>query len=354
MDPSQVFQTLFQYVDAAVAKYVTDVASTAAGTLQGFGRQLLILYVILWGWSMMRGMIQEPVMDGVWRIVKIFTIFSLATNSALYASYISNFLFQWPTELASTLQGGAVTDSAQMLDQMLDKGNLLGGQAWEKASLANIGAYFLSITVYLTTWISAAITGLVIITAKYGLAITLAIGPLFILGLMFESTRRWFDAWLGTVITEGLAIVMSVMAATLIFKLMSATYDATQSDAAANSGIVTMSAISALVIYAIAGVFTIFKMPVLAGSIGGSLSTGSASPLGWAYDKIKGAASNTPRIAKAGYRGGKAAYGGLRGAAGRFGRGQGEGGSVQGTRTGSPMAIYRKITSASSRRARAA
>lgn len=354
MDPSQVFQTLFQYVDAAVAKYVTDVAATTAGTFQSFGHQLLILYVILWGWSMMRGMVQEPVTDGVWRIVKIFTIFSLATSSSLYASYISNFLFQWPTELASTLQGGAVTDSAQMLDQMLDKGNALAGGAWEKANLANLGGYILAVVVYALTWVTTVLTGIVVITAKYGLAITLAIGPLFILGLMFESTRRWFDAWLGAVITEGLAIVMSVMAATLMFKLMNATYDATQLDANANSGIATMSAVSALVIYGIACVFTIFKMPVLAGSIGGSLSTGSASPLGWAYDKIKGAASNTPRIAKAGYRGGKAAYGGLRGAAGRFGRGQGEGGSVQGTRAGSPMAIYRKITSASSRRARAA
>ena len=350
MDPSQVFQTLFQYVDAAVAKYVTDIASTAAGTLQSFGRQLLILYVILWGWSMMRGMIQEPVMDGVWRIVKIFTIFSLATNSALYASYISNFLFQWPTELASTLQGGAVPDSAQMLDQMLDKGNTLAGGAWEKANLANLGGYILAVVVYALTWASTGLTALIIITAKYGLAITLAIGPLFILGLMFESTRRWFDSWLGSVITEGLAIVMSVMAATLMFKLMNATYDATQLDANANSGIATMSAVSALVIYGIAAGFTIFKMPVLAGSIGGSLSTGSASPLGWAYDKIKGAASNTPRMAKAGYKAGRAAYGGLRGAAGRFGKGS-EGGSVQGTRAGAPMAIYRKITSSRRRAA---
>jgi type IV secretion system protein VirB6 len=337
MEPSVVFQTLFQYVDAAVAKYVTDVAAITAQTFRDFGYQLIMLYVILWGWSMMRGMISEPVTDAMWRIFKIVTIFSLATSSALYASHVSNFLFTWPTALASKLNGGSisVSDSAQMLDQMLDKGNTLAGQAWEKANLANIGGYILACLVYVMTWLTTVLTGIIIITAKYGLAITLAIGPLFILGLMFESTRRWFDAWLGTVITEGLAIVLSVMAATLMFKLMDATFDATQLDANANSGIATMSAISALVIYGIACIFTIFKMPVLAGSIGGSLSTGSASPLGWAYDKIKNAVSDKRPIGNPGRK-----------TAGRLGQGRGEGGRVEPVkRLENPMPVYRKITS---------
>ena len=67
MADTYTFQDIFQYVDTAVANYVTDGAASAAGALSGFGKTLLILYVVLWGWSMMRGLIQEPVMDGVWR-----------------------------------------------------------------------------------------------------------------------------------------------------------------------------------------------------------------------------------------------------------------------------------------------
>jgi len=238
-----------------------------------------------------------------------------------------------------------------MLDQMLDKGTTLAGQAWEKASLANIGAYILAGVVYALTWATTGITGIIIIMAKLALAITLAIGPLFILGLMFEPTKRWFDSWLGAAFTEGIAIVMTVLAATISFKLMNAAYDVTIADAAGNSGIATMSAISGLVIYGIASVFVIKRMPALAGSIGGSLSSGSASPLGWAYDKIRG---TTPAALRLGKRAGQAGYRGIRGAAGRFGRGS-EGGSVSGgSKASAPGAVYRKITSASSRRARAA
>lgn len=350
MADTYTFQDIFQYVDTAVTNYVTDGAANAAGALAGVGQTLLIIYVMLWGWSMMRGLIQEPVMDGVWRLVKVSAIFGLATSSALYASYVSNFLYDWPTAFAGVMQGGAVQNSAQLLDQMLDKGNTLGSQAWEKASWSNMGAYFLSIIIYAVTWIVTAITGFIIIMAKYALAILLAVGPVFILAMMFEPTRQWFDKWLGSVVTAGLTIVMVVMAAALMFKLLNATYDAIQLDANANSGVAAMKTIGPLVVYGIICVFTIMGMPSLAGSIGGAFALANASALGWSYNKIRSA---TPAALRMGKRAGQAGYRGLRGAAGRFGRGS-EGGSVTGSRASPPGAIYRKITSGSSRRARAA
>lgn len=350
MADTYTFQDIFQYVDTAVANYVTDGAASAAGALSGFGKTLLILYVVLWGWSMMRGLIQEPVMDGVWRVVKISAIFGLATSSALYASYVADFLYDWPTALAGVMQGGAVQNSAQLLDEMLDKGNTLGAQAWEKASWSNMGAYFLSIIIFAVTWIVTAVTGFIVIMAKYALALLLAIGPVFILAMMFEPTRQWFDKWLGAVVTAGLTIVMVVMAAALMFKLLNATYDAIQMDANANAGVAALKTIGPLVVYAIICLFTVLGMPTLAGSIGGAFALANASALGWSYNKIRNA---TPAALRMGKQAGQAGYRGLRGAAGRFGRGT-EGGSVSGSRsTGQPGAVYRKITS-QRRRTRAA
>ena len=108
--------------------------------------------------------------------------------------------------------------------------------------------------------------------------------------------------------------------------------------------------IGPLVVYGIICVFTIMGMPSLAGSIGGAFALANASALGWSYNKIRSA---TPAALRMGKRAGQAGYRGLRGAAGRFGRGS-EGGSVTGSRASPPGAIYRKITSGSSRRARAA
>lgn len=339
MAASQVFQNLFDYSDGVVTKYITGVAASTASSFHGFAQSLLLIYMALWGWSMIRGLIQEPVMDGAIRMIKISIIFALATSSALYAQYVSDFFYNWPTELASQLQGVPATTSAQMLD----KGTTLAGSAWEKASIANLGAYILAAIVYVLTWVTTGISGVIIIMAKLTLAITLALGPLFILGLMFEPSKRWFDSWLGAAVTEGLAMVMTILAATMGFKLMNAAYDATMTDAAANSGIATMSAISGLVIYGMASLFVIQRMPSLAGSIGGSFSSGSENPVGWAYNKLKGATSGSVALGKSTYKGGRATYKGISRTAGKFGKGSG-GGSVTGSSPSKPAAIYRKIT----------
>lgn len=333
---SFMFQDIFQYVDLAVTRYVTDGAANAAGAIQDTATTLLIIYMMLWGWSMMRGLIQEPVTDGALRLVRIATITGLATSSALYADYVSDFFYEWPTAFASVMQDGEAQNSAQLLDEMMDKGSKLGGQAWEKASLANIGNYVLAVIIYGVTWVITATTGFIIIMAKYALAILLAIGPIFILGMMFEPTRNWFDKWLGAVVTSGLTIVMVVMASALMFKLLNATYDAIQLDADENAGITAMKTIGPLIVYGIICLFTILGMPTLAGSIGGAFALANASALGWSYDKIRNA---TPTALRMGKRAGQAGYRGLRSASGQFGRGN-EGGSIK----SQPQAVYRRIT----------
>lgn len=347
MANTYTFQDAFQYVDAAVSNYVTTGAANAAGALTSFATTLAVIYVTLWGWATMRGLIQEPVMDALSRMLKLATIFVLATSSALYAAYVSDFLYDWPTALAGVMQGGTAQNSAQLLDQMLEKGNTLGSQALEDGGWTNINSTIIGLVIYTVTWVITAITGFVIIMAKYALAILLAIGPVFILGIMFEPTRQWFDKWLGAVVTAGLTIVMVVMAAALMFALLNATYDAIQLDTNANAGISAMSTIGPLVVYGIISVFTILGMPTLAGSIGGAFALANASALGWSYNKIR---DTTPAALRMGKRAGQAGYRGLRGAAGQFGKGSG-GGSVQ--RAGAPLAVYRKITSSSTRRARA-
>jgi type IV secretion system protein VirB6 len=327
---STVFQDILQHVDGAVSHYVTDGAAAAAGATQSVAYTLLIIWVVMWGWAVMRGIVKEVVLEGVIRIIKMVIIYNLAINSALYASYVSNFLYEWPTTLAGLLQGGTAQNSAQLLDQMLDKGNLLGAQAWEKATWVNLGSYFLAILIFGLTWVITAIAAFIIMSSKMTLAILLAIGPIFILMMLFEATRQWFDKWLGVVVTAGLTIVFATMGASLIFEMMNSTLDAVQAAAAANDGIASMKAISPLGIMAIMGMFGMLQLPHIAAGVGGGVSTGSAAALGWAFDKLKGSLPERPkRVGKQDKQGGGA--GGFSKAAG---------GSVQ----GAPMAAYRKIT----------
>lgn len=291
------FQDIFQYADSAVNTYVLDGAASAAASLQDVSHTLLIIYMLLWGWAMIRGVIQEPVTDGVGRIIKISIITGLATSSALYASYVSNFLYDWPTAFSGVLQGSGAQDSAQLLDQILDKGNSLGAQAWEKADLMNLGSYLISTIVYAVTWVITAISAVLIISSKLGLALILALGPAFILTMLFETTREFFNKWLGMAVTAGLTIVLVTMAAALIFKVMDASFDGAQVLANANAGIPTMKSITQIVIYGIIGIFFILGVPTLASGLGGGVSTASASAAGWAFGKARSGATSSGKKA---------------------------------------------------------
>lgn len=330
------FQDAFEYADAAVSKYVTDGATAAAESIQELSHILLVMYVMLWGWSMIRGLVNEPVTDGVARILKIAIITGLATNSALYSSYVADFLYDWPPAFAGVMSGaGEAINTAELIDNILEKGLDLAGQAWENASLANIGNYILGAVIFLSTYTVTAIAAVIIISAKLGLSMLLAIGPLFILTLLFGATRNYFDRWVGMSITAGITIVLVSMAAALTFKLLGSAFDVAQSEAAANGGVVSIKAITPVVVYGIITVFYLIGTPMIAAGIGGGVSTASAAAAGWAYDKIM----NTSKL---GFKASKAAYRFIRGSEGGFGRSRSNGGgSIQKQQ---PQAVYRRIT----------
>lgn len=296
-----VFEDFFTYVDAATTKYFMDGAATVAGAFQGTAYTLVAVYVMLYGWSMMTGLVKEPVTEGTARILKATFIVSFATNSALYAGDVASFLYEWPSELAGVLSGTNANNTTQLVDNILGSGLDLSGQAWETASFANIGGYIVAFIIFSITIVVTAITAVAIISSKFGLALLLAIGPIFILSMLFNSTRKLFDAWLGVCVSSGFTIVLVSMSATLIFKYFAAAFDAASSNAAANSGVVSLGDIATPTIVGIIAIFFIHRVPNLAGALGGGVSTASADAAGWAYDKIRGVTPSPLKLAKAGY-----------------------------------------------------
>lgn len=344
-----MFEDIFSYMDGVTAKYMTDGAASVASSLHDVAYTMLMLYMVLWGWSMMRGLIQEPVMDATARILRMTFIVTFATNSAMYASEIATFLYDWPPAMVGVINGTAPTSITQLLDQIAVNGFQLADQAWQAATITNMGAYFVSIIIYALTSIVTAITAFIIISAKLGLAILLSLGPLFILTMMFESTKEYFSKWLSSVFTCGITIVLASMAAMLFFKYFDAAFNAASVDASAYGGVPSLSGIAPALIFGLISGYFLAGIPSFASGLGGGISGASSAGLGWAYDKMKSATSNAPRLAnasyrggKAAYRGGKAAYQGIRGAAGRFGKGT-SGGNVKGSSSNSP--VYKKITS---------
>jgi type IV secretion system protein VirB6 len=58
--------------------------------------------------------------------------------------------------------------------------------------------------------------------SRIALAVLLALGPIFILMILFESTRRFFDAWLHELVNYALVSMITVMVAALLLDLVEA------------------------------------------------------------------------------------------------------------------------------------
>jgi type IV secretion system protein VirB6 len=94
---------------------------------------------MFWGWSMIRGVITEPITDGVTRIVKLTVICGIALSFGLYSQFLVDWLWQSPDRLASIIAGGEPSDKVNFLDSIFEK---IWGYAeiWNTAASNNSNA----------------------------------------------------------------------------------------------------------------------------------------------------------------------------------------------------------------------
>ena len=333
----------FAYTDKTTAKYVLDGAAAVAAALAPTAATMLSLYIVFWGLSMMTGKINEPVMDGAVRVLKASLIIAFATSSALYASNVVGFLYNWPAALVGIVGGSGVTNTTVILDNSFNQAITLGSQAWEKAGPMNMGLYIVALVIWAMGAVVTSIATVIIFTSKFCLAMLLAIGPFFILSLMFEATRSFFSKWLSMVVTQGFTIVLISMAVQLVIKYYAAGLAAGNADADDSGGIVSMTAMMPSIFISLVAIPLMRHIPHLAGGLGGGFSGGSTQIAGFALAN-RVAKGTAKAIGSSAVAGAKSAYQKLKNRGG-FEAGGNKGGSLQ----GAPSAVYRKITSSSSR-----
>ena len=81
------YEDTFKNLSDALTTYVSDVATNIIGAITPVTTSLLAIYVMLWGWVMIRGMITEPVTDGINRIVRLSLITGVALSVGRYNTY---------------------------------------------------------------------------------------------------------------------------------------------------------------------------------------------------------------------------------------------------------------------------
>jgi type IV secretion system protein VirB6 len=214
------FLQFWTYLQGNVLAMVGAVTANIAGSIAPAAVTFATMYVMLWGYLHLRGAIEEPIMEGAKRIIQLAVIFAVAIDLWEYNAVFIDFFVTTPSSLSNAILGGnaAVTavdniwkDGGDVAESLMAQGGLMSG---------NFDFYIAGFAVYLFVGAICIWMAYLYCLSLVAVGLLLAVGPLPILGLMFDTTKRFFEAWLAQLANYALIIVIASVAAKLLLGML--------------------------------------------------------------------------------------------------------------------------------------
>jgi type IV secretion system protein VirB6 len=296
-----------KYINAVCDSYIAENTAAVARVLGPFLATMLGLYAAIWGVCLVRGLVKEAFNDFISRLLILLVVLAIGYNMANYNTLITNTFLRGPDEFIAGLartpgQAGVVG----ALDTLFAQGMEIGARFWAKAGVldGDFGAYIIAILVWAMTIVVTAYAFALMALSKVALAVLLAVGPLFFLGLLFEATAGYFNAWLRQMANYFLVPIMVVMVNLLILTLFSRAADG----ATAMTSTTDVAQVFPFMAMGFLSLLALASVLAIAGGLAGgvSLSSFGMGRMGAGLLKQAGskAGMQTARIAGAGARGG--------------------------------------------------
>jgi len=260
------FATFWTWLNGQLATYIGDNTARLAAVLEPAIVTLATVYVMAWGYLHLTGKIDEPILTGLKRICLIALILGVGLHLWWYNTLIVDTFYNAPAQLAAAMIGGG--DAVTTIDTIWAHGGIVASNLWDKGGWSPGGWGFdvAGIVVYCLIGVLCVYAMFLIALSSIALAVLLALGPLFIALLFFESTKRLFVAWIAQLTNYALITVLTVMVAALLLQIVQSY--ATQTEAL-GSAILTVDVLNMLLMAVL--VFLVLRqvMPIASGLAGG-------------------------------------------------------------------------------------
>ncbi|MBS0448541.1 MAG: type IV secretion system protein [Proteobacteria bacterium] len=297
------FSTFWGWLQGQLSSYVGTNTAAVAAAIEPAAVTTATIYVMVWGYLSLRGQIQEPVLEGFKRIVVVAIVLGVALHLWTYNTLIVDSVFQAPTQLAAVIAGAG--SPINTIDTIWDRGGYVAGQLWDKGGVFNgdFGFYLAGAVVYLIMGTVAVYAMFLMALSQIALSLILVLGPIFIVLLFFEATKRFFEAWVAMLANYALIAVLTVLASALLLRIVQSY--ATQT-AALGSAIVTVDALNMVLVSAL--VFLVMRqVPAIAAGLASGIALSSfgavSGILNWGLGTARRTAYETGRGVMDGWRG---------------------------------------------------
>jgi len=325
-----MFSVVGDKFDLILAGYATTVAST----LMSYGLPALAAATTLWvlisGYAILMGQAETDVRAWAWRVARVVGINALVGTSAIYTSRIIPWVDGVMYELAQVIVPGTFAAAMSkspwgLIDQVQSAINAFSAAIQTDAGVGGWMFHLDLMAAWLLVAIAAAIMeyvcAYVVLIAKVGEALYLAVGPIFIALAMFGPTTRFFWSWVSCLMS---AVATMLVAFFLVGFIVYFGQNVIESTVAANGLIHASVNIFAQAVGLCGVLFLLAVIAWQAPALGGALTGGNAMQQGGAMFKdlllfTRGRAGGGPRSPAA--AGSISPAGGGRNAAGVLARG---------------------------------
>ncbi|MFN3989526.1 MAG: type IV secretion system protein [Erythrobacter sp.] len=200
-----------------------SVSEQAFGRLFGSEGQLtfaltlmLVLYVAFFGFSLMLGRSNLSVRMLLPKMMTLGLVVGFATSFVAFSTFFYNIFIGGPDQIARILtgsQGSATALFAQKLDVVFLALQQTGGEAKDINAFSPQGMMWLGAMLLLLGTVG------LLVTARIGLALLLAIGPIFVVLALFEGTRGLFVGWLKGLVLLAITPLLAVLGGSIMLEL---------------------------------------------------------------------------------------------------------------------------------------
>lgn len=273
-----IYTQMFNQLDAALAGIIAAYAGVLSW-ISGPLRVGVTIYIILLGFAILRGAVDYPFREFVYRGFKLAALVWAVTT--LYGASVGLLAMNGlPREVAQAVGAHDVNGLGDFFDGIL-KGALRAiasikeivlrhtqEEGYNIAGIPNnwdeiIASEVVNIVILLAALLASALGFAITAFALFALALLAAIGPLFIAALLFDSTRSFFYQWLGSVVNYVILIAFALLVTVFIANSADAFIDAiSQNDS------LMLASLKALGFYAL-GFFFFLQIPSMAAGLGG-------------------------------------------------------------------------------------
>src|SRR5271166_1071616 len=192
------FATFWTWLNAQLGTYIGDNTARLAGVLEPAIVSLATIYVMGWGYLHLTGKLEEPVVAGLKRLIVLAVVLGVSLRLWLYNSLIVDTFYNAPAQLAAAIVGA--TDPVATIDAIWQSGGSVAENLWDKGvgwpGAPGFGFTIAGAVVWLLIGVLCVYAMFLIALSNIALAVLLALGPLFIPMLLFDTTRRFFAAWI--------------------------------------------------------------------------------------------------------------------------------------------------------------